>query len=129
MGPTWWNSANMTNNIIVNNVAGWDGAGVSLLDALAVNIVNNTIASNDSTASSGTLFQTLFAPLASSTSPTSGVICGAGNGQSCPQPAGIVSVENSPVLVANTPASLGVICPTGHGGTSGSCLVHSIPLM
>ena len=61
----YWNSVNLTNNIIVNNVAGWDGGGVSLLDALAVNIVNNTIAANDSTASSGTLFQSLFAPLAS----------------------------------------------------------------
>jgi hypothetical protein len=133
----YWNSASLTNNIIVNNVAGWDGAGVSLLDSLAVNIVNNTIASNDSTASSGTLFQSLFAPLASSASPTSRVICSATNGQSCPQPAGVVSVENSPVLDANTPASLGVICPAGHGlngaclrhGAGGSQIGHSIPLM
>ncbi|MBV9512575.1 MAG: hypothetical protein JO280_00810, partial [Mycobacteriaceae bacterium] len=77
-----WNSVNVTNNIIVNNVAGWDGGGVSLLDALAVNIVNNTIASNDSTASSGTLFQALYAPLASSAAPTSNVTCGPDNGQS-----------------------------------------------
>jgi len=56
----------VTNNIIANNVAGWDGAGISLVDALAVNIVNNTIASNDTTASSGVLFNTLGAPLASS---------------------------------------------------------------
>jgi hypothetical protein len=124
----YWNSVNLTNNIIANNVAGWDGAGISLLDSLAVNIVNNTIASNDSTASSGTLFQSLFAPLASSAAPTSRVICSATNGQSCPQPAGVVSVENSPVLAANTPTSLGVICPAGHG-LSGACLGHSIPLM
>ena len=37
----------VTNNIIANNVAGWDGAGISLLDALKVNIINNTIVSND----------------------------------------------------------------------------------
>ncbi len=60
-----WNTVNVTNNIIANNVAGWDGGGVSLQDALAVNIVNNTIISNDSTASSGVLFGSLFAPLAS----------------------------------------------------------------
>ena len=39
---TPWNAVQVTNNIIANNVAGWDGGGVSLLDALAVNIVNNT---------------------------------------------------------------------------------------
>src|SRR5262249_5860503 len=60
-----WNSVSATNNIIANNVAGWDGGGVSLLDALAVNVVNNTIISNDSTASAGELFNSLFAPLAS----------------------------------------------------------------
>jgi hypothetical protein len=123
-----WNSANVTNNIIVNNVAGWDGAGVSLLDSLAVNIVNNTIAANDSTASSGTLFQTLFAPLASST-PVSKITCGATGGQSCPQVSGLVSVENSPVLVANVNQTAGTkTCPQGHG-TSGACFSHSIPLM
>ena len=62
-----WNSVSITNNIITNNVAGWDGAGISLLDALDVNIVNNTIASNDTTASAGVLFNTIGAPLASAT--------------------------------------------------------------
>ena len=124
----YWNSANVTNNIIVNNVAGWDGAGVSLLDSLAVNIVNNTIAANDSTASSGTLFQTLFAPLASST-PVANITCGATGGQSCPQVSGLVSVDNSPVLVANVNQTLGTkSCPQGHG-LSGACFSHSIPLM
>ncbi len=52
----------VTNNIITNNVAGWDGGGISLQDALAVNIINNTIVSNDTTASSGVLFNALFAP-------------------------------------------------------------------
>ncbi len=63
--PARWYTVNVTNNIIANNVAGWDGAGVSLQDALAVNIINNTIVSNDTTASSGVLFNTLGAPLAS----------------------------------------------------------------
>jgi len=69
--PANWYAVNVTNNIISNNVAGWDGAGISLLDALNVNIVNNTIASNDTTASSGMLFNTLGAPLASSQGPCS----------------------------------------------------------
>jgi hypothetical protein len=131
----YWNSANVTNNIIVNNVAGWDGAGVSLLDSLAVNIVNNTIAANDSTASSGTLFQSLFAPLASST-PVSKTTCGATGGQSCPQVSGLVSVNNSPVLVANINQTAGTkSCPQGHGASSAACFGsnaqpgHSIPLM
>ena len=68
--PGNWYSVNISNNIITNNVAGWDGAGVSLEDSLAVNLVNNTIASNDSTASSGVLFNTLGAAQSSSQSPT-----------------------------------------------------------
>jgi hypothetical protein len=120
-----WNTVSLTNNIITNNVAGWDGGGVSLQDALAVNIVNNTIASNDSTASSGVLFGSLFAPLAS----TPGVNCtvGANNEQSCPQVAGLVSVTNSAVLQANLPGS-GFSCPAGHG-TAGSCRTYSVPLL
>src|SRR4029077_1682839 len=123
-----WNTVSVTNNIITNNVAGWDGGGVSLQDALAVNIINNTIASNDSTASSGVLFGSLFAPLASAP----GVNCTAGinNEQSCPQVAGLVSVTNSAILEANLPAT-GFSCPAGHGtsGNNGSCRTYSVPLL
>ena len=49
----------MTNNVIANNVAGWDGGGVSIQDAFKVTFVNNTVASNDTTASAGVLFKTL----------------------------------------------------------------------
>jgi hypothetical protein len=122
-----WNSVTVTNNIIADNVAGWDGAGVSLQDALAVNIVNNTIVSNDSTASAGPLFGSLFAPLAS----TPGVNCTTPTlDQACPQVAGLVSVTNSPVLVANLPAT-GKSCPPGHGttGNTGSCFAYSVPLL
>jgi hypothetical protein len=124
-----WNSVSVTNNIITNNVAGWDGGGVSLQDALAVNIVNNTIVSNDSTASAGPLFGSLFAPLASTpVTGTSGVNCSTtALEQSCPQIAGLASVTNSPVLVANLPTS-GITCPQGHG-TSGSCGKYSVPLL
>ena len=63
--PSAWNNVSITNNIIANNVAGWDGAGVSMQDALNVNFINNTVMDNDTTASSGVLFNTLGAPDAS----------------------------------------------------------------
>ena len=111
--PANWYSVQVTNNIITNNVAGWDGGGVSLQDSLAVNMVNNTIASNDSTATAGVLFNTLGAPLASApgatyqtTSPQT----------SAPQPAGVVSMANSPSLVAAYPAGVTLTCPANNPG-------------
>jgi hypothetical protein len=59
---TKWYQVNVSNNIISNNVAGWGGAGVSLLDALRVNFTNNTVVSNDTTATAGVLFDTNGAP-------------------------------------------------------------------
>ncbi len=119
-----WNSVQLTNNIIVNNVSGWDGGGVSLLDSLAVNIVNNTIMHNDSTASAGVLFDTIGAPLAS----TQGTNCHNGS-VSCPQPGGLVVVPNSAVLLANLTGN--VTCPTSHGsnGNSATCKKYSVPLL
>ena len=131
---TPWNAVQVTNNILSNNVAGWDGGGVSLLDALAVNLVNNTITTNNSTASSGVLFQSLFAPLAS----TQGTNCSSTGGtQSCPQVAGLVSVTNSTVLTSNlgllTGGPASVTCPTGHGTNSTSstsnCTKFSVPVL
>ncbi len=136
--PSQWNSVLVTNNIIVNNVAGWDGAGISLQDSLVVNIINNTVASNDTTASSGVLFNTLGAPLASSPGPCPppGVIDA--NGQctalvtaSTPQPSGLVSIQNSPTLIANLPAT--ITCPAGHftngSASNGNCRSFSVPLL
>ena len=100
-GTSCWNSVNLTNNIIVNNVAGWDGGGMSLQDTLLANIVNNTIAANDTTASAGDLFTSLFAPLASAPATTCFTGTGSTGSASCPQPAGLVSVHNSLVLQAN----------------------------
>jgi hypothetical protein len=127
--PTSWNSVSITNNIIANNVAGWDGAGISLVDSLAVNIRNNTIISNDTTASSGVLFNTLNSPLASSQGP-----CPYGTGTtvppttcvstSTPQPAGLVAIQNSTQLFTAM-APLTVTCPTGHP----NCKVVSYPLL
>lgn len=50
-----WNKLVITNNIIVNNVAGWSGGGVSLLDAVNAYVIQNTISNNDSTATVASL--------------------------------------------------------------------------
>ncbi|HET6208477.1 MAG TPA: IPT/TIG domain-containing protein, partial [Terracidiphilus sp.] len=121
--PQLWNSVNITNNIIANNLAGWDGAGISLLDALNTNIINNTIMSNDTTASAGPLFNTLGAPLASTQGPTCTSNCGT---TSAPQTAGLVSIQNSAILQANLPAS--ITCPPGHG-TGTACRNYSVPVL
>ncbi len=71
------------NNMIVNNVAGLAGGGISLQDAVEVTIRHNTIANNDSLATAGDA----FAP-------------GSPN-QSTPQPgAGIVARAHSAALAA-----------------------------
>ena len=127
--PAQWYSATVTNNIIADNVAGWDGAGISLQDALKVDIVNNTIVSNSTTASAGILFNTIGAPLASSSGPTCSANCGT---TSAPQVSGLVSIQNSTVLTSKLPAT--ITCPAGHfstagGGsaTNGSCRLVSYP--
>jgi len=129
--PERWYSVQATNNIIVNNVAGCDGAGVSLEDALVVNLVNNTIASNDTTASSGTLFNTLGAPLASSQTPPPTIT---NNGTTTlPQPAGLVTMVNSPQLTSSFTTGA-ITCPAGHyapgtNATNGTCTKISYPAL
>ncbi len=76
---TTWYRLDIFNNMIVNNVAGNSGAGISLQDVVRANIVNNTIARNDSTATSALTFQ-------------------AGQANSTPQPAGIVAGLHSTIL-------------------------------
>jgi hypothetical protein len=70
---------NLFNNMIVNNVAANSGGGVSLQDTAKVNIVNNTIADNDSTATAISTFA-------------------AGSANSTPQGAGLVGNYHSLVL-------------------------------
>jgi hypothetical protein len=130
-----WNSISVTNNIITNNVAGWDGGGVSLQDALVVNLVNNTIVSNDSTASSGVLFGAFFADQASAPTPCSpqGTRC---SPLSPPQPAGLSSGGHSSEFLASI-AGINITCPAGHGaggtGTgglvNGACRRVSFPIL
>jgi hypothetical protein len=135
--PRQWNTVTVTNNIIADNVAGWDGAGISLLDSTAVNIINNTIAFNSSTASAGPLFNTMGAPL-SSTPPGPSQTCPGSNNcvtTTHPQVAGVVAIQNSAILRANLPATgptaVAITCPPGHftstTAINGDCRTLSVP--
>jgi hypothetical protein len=119
--PQSWNSAAITNNIIVNNVAGWDGAGISLQDSLNVEIINNTIASNDTLASSGVLTQSIGTPDASA---PAGSCVQAGATTSCPQSAGVTSTTNSSVFTTSL-TGLTLTCPFGLT----HCAAFSNPLL
>ncbi len=71
----WW-QVTITNNMIVNNVAGYSGGGISLQDTARSFVVNNTVMNNDSTATVGSTFT-------------------AGPNTSVKQPAGISSERHS----------------------------------
>jgi hypothetical protein len=78
-----YHTVELFNNIVVNNVAGLAGGGISLQDAVDVRIVHNTITNNDSLATASEA----FAP----NSPN----------ESTPQPgAGIVTRKHSTGLLA-----------------------------
>ena len=144
--PTLWYDLTVTNNIIANNVAGWDGGGVSMQDALKVNFINNTVVSNDTTASAGALFKTLGAIMAASPppgcTPTSDPTqpqnpnCTIPDAPHSPQPAGLVTMAHTPNLQAAIGPQL--VCPSGFGYVGGSgqgnltnadCRTVSKPLM
>src|SRR5207253_81491 len=125
-----WYDVTITNNIIANNVAGWDGGGVSIQDAMRVTMVNNTIASNDTTASAGVLFKTLGA--ANSATPPPGCTpttdpslpqnpsCTGVDAPHAPQPAGLVVQAHTPNLVDAIAAIAPVVgvrvtCPANFG--------------
>jgi len=136
--PERWYSVSVTNNIITDNVAGWDGGGVSLQDSLVVNLINNTIVSNDSTASSGTLFGAFFATQASAPTPCPRDAMGANIPcvpLSRPQPAGLSSAGHTAEFLTSLPAS--ILCPVDHGvggsapggRTNGACRNVSFPIL
>ena len=117
--PQFWHAVTITNNMIVNNVAGWDGAGISLQDSLDVNIVNNTIAHNDTLASSGVLVNSIGTPSASAPAGNCTMIGPSGaNSASCPQSAGVTSTGNSSLL-STAMTGLTITCPSGHSGCTG----------
>ncbi len=78
--PSGWYEVQLLNNTIVNNVAGLAGGGISMQDTARIKILHNTIAHNDSTATTGEAF-------------TPGV-----PNQSNAQPAGIVARKHSQAL-------------------------------
>src|ERR1700751_6078585 len=93
---TLWYGVSVTNNIFGNNVAGWTGGGVALFDAVKVDFRNNTVVSNDSTASAGVLFNSVGAPNANHAppgcAPTANPSCtGFSITTSFPQPAGLAT--------------------------------------
>ena len=85
-----WYQVDLLNNMIVNNVAGLAGAGISVQDALRVRIYNDTVANNDSTATTISAFQ-----------------AAASNNLTSRQPSGIVSNVHSGRLAALTNAAVG----------------------
>ena len=141
-----WYDVTVTNNVIANNVAGYDGGGVSMQDALKVTFWNNSVVSNDTTASAGVLFKTLGAITAAAPPPgctpttdpnqPQNPNCTIDNAQHQQQPAGLVTMSHTPNLIAELPAT--VVCPTGfnYGGgtgaggrTNGDCRTFSKPAM
>ena len=119
-----WYGVTVQNNIIADNVAGWDGGGVSLQDALKVTFINNTVVHNDTTASSGVLFNTLAAPLSSTPPPgctpqpdptlPQDPSCIDPVPTSTRQAAGLVTMQNTPNLTAAL-NGVTVTCPNGFG--------------
>jgi hypothetical protein len=76
-----WHRLDLYNNIVVDNMAGLAGGGISLQDTTRAFIVHNTVANNDSTATVGAVYSVT-------------------QGRSTPQPAGIVSRAHSVALKA-----------------------------
>jgi hypothetical protein len=114
--PSKWYAVKVTNNIITNNVAGWAGGGVSLQDAVNVSFVNNTIASNDATATAGVLFNTDLATQANVGPPNCTTV---GADTTCKptttstnQPAGLETAPHTANFVAAFVGARGA-CPVG----------------
>ncbi|MGF6758170.1 choice-of-anchor Q domain-containing protein [Paraburkholderia sp. GAS42] len=123
-----WYQVRVINNIIANNVAGWAGGGVSLQDAVRVNFVNNTVVSNDSTASAGVLFNTSAATQANVGPPNCTTV---GSETTCSpittstyEPAGLETARHTSNLI---PAftNPNVTCPAGEP----NCTTFSNPVL
>jgi hypothetical protein len=87
--PATWYQLTLSNNKIVNNVAGVAGGGISLQDTAKATIDNNTVANNESTATAGPAFPPGSKNL------------------SLPQPAGIVSHAHGALLYSTMGAASG----------------------
>jgi hypothetical protein len=95
--PAQWHHVTITNNMIVDNVAGWAGAGVSMADTVNAVVINNTIANNDSVGIAGVVLAGGVA-LPGAASGTAGV--------GHPTPSGLVTETTSAGLLAAIPAVL-----------------------
>ena len=84
--PARWHRVTLNNNMIVDNVAGWAGGGISLSDTLRAAIVNNTVSSNDSVGIAGVVLAG-NTPLPAA---TPGIA-----GKGYPSPSGVVSEPTS----------------------------------
>ena len=89
--PRKWHHITISNNMIVDNIAGWAGGGISLADAISTVVDNNTVAANDSVGIAGVV-------LAGGAKLPSGVNGTPGMGY--PQAAGIVSERTTATLLA-----------------------------
>jgi hypothetical protein len=114
-----WYTISVTNNVIVNNVAGWEGGGVSIQDAVNVLFQNNTVVSNDETSTAGVLFDTLGAVFANTPppgcNPDTGVGCTNPVTTSVPMPAGLVTHTHS-LLLSPAFTNKAVTCPNAGTG-------------
>jgi large repetitive protein len=68
-----WYGVDLFNNVIVNNVAGLAGGGISLQDAVKVSILYSTIGNNDSLGTAGAAFL-LGSPNQSNAQPGAGIV-------------------------------------------------------
>jgi hypothetical protein len=127
--------------VIANNVAGWEGGGVSIQDAVNVLFENNTVVSNDETSTAGVLFDTLGAQFANTPPPGCNPDTGAGCTNpvttSVPMPAGLVTHTHS-LLLSPAFTNKAVTCPNsgtavgGAGyvnGTTSTCTLVSLPVL
>ncbi|HKK05400.1 MAG TPA: choice-of-anchor Q domain-containing protein [Gammaproteobacteria bacterium] len=99
-----WYRVKIVNNQVVDNVAGYAGGGISLRDTARADIVNNTIANNDSTATVGAAFSPGVPNMSNA------------------QPAGVVSRAHTTALAG----AIGAVGPQFAAGFSNPRLVNNV---
>jgi uncharacterized repeat protein (TIGR01451 family) len=94
-----WHKVTVTNNMVVDNIAGYSGGGISLADAVVTTIDNNTVAANDSAGIAGVVLAAgVQLPAETPGKP----------GRGTPSPAGI-STELTSTALSNASALVGPI--------------------
>lgn len=104
---TPWYQVDLFNNMINNNVSGLAGGGIAIQDSLKVNIRNNTVANNDTTATAQAAFEVANLP-----------------NRSTAQPAGVISREHGTSM-----AGLMTNHVLGTAGTPANWFAFSDPLL